>query len=453
QLTNRGDTSTYIWTIPDFGADSSSQFRIRVLNQNRTVSDTSVEYRVYWEPEVDLILPDGSEEVKFGETLNISWVNGDMIGNDRFYLYYSNDGGAYTYINAPYHSQLTNSGDTSTYSWTIPDFGADSASQFRIRVLNQNRTVSDTSVEYRVYWEPEVDIIKPAAGDFVLQGSTQQISWINNDMIGNDRFYLYYSVDGGAFTYIGAPYYSQLAKNGETVVYNWTTPTIVNPNASAKIRVLNQNRTVADTTLSFVLCSECPALALYYPNGGELLGAGKTVEIGWSLAESTTWTATDEILIEFSQDGGTTYESTPIYSGQYSAISDNKVNWIVPNILTTQGIVRVSNTTQEVSDESNNVFTIATPPAEPTDFFALENANGTITFSWTDNADNETNYQIQYSSDNVNWANYTGLLAADTETHTTGFIGNAGYWWRLVVSSSGLNGYSNSRYAGNIAPP
>ncbi|MEQ8552689.1 MAG: LamG-like jellyroll fold domain-containing protein [Cyclobacteriaceae bacterium] len=453
QLTNSGDTSSYTWTIPDFSADSASQFRIRVWNQNRNISDTSVNYRVYWEPDVEMVFPDGTEEVKFGETLKISWLNGDMIGNDRFFLYYSNDGGTFTTIDAPYHSQLTNSGDTSSYTWTIPDFSADSSSQFRIRVWNQNRNVSDTSVNYRVYWEPLVNILKPAAGDYVLQGSTQQISWVNNDMIGNDRFFIYYSIDGGTFTTIDAPYHSQLTNSGDTSIYNWTTPTLANSNVSARVRVWNQNRTVSDTTLSFVLCSECPALALYYPNGGEVLGAGKTIDIAWSLAEETTWLATDNILVEYSLDGGTTYESAPIYSGLYSGITDNKVSWVVPNSLTTTALVKVSNTTQSVSDESNSTFTIATAPSIPTDFFALEQANGTVNFSWTDNADNETSYHIQYSSDNINWANYSGSLAAETETYTTGSLGNAAYWWRVAVVSSGLTEYSISRFAGNISPP
>ncbi|WP_421891870.1 LamG-like jellyroll fold domain-containing protein [Marinoscillum sp.] len=447
-LTNSGSESTYTWTIPDFGSDSASQVRVRVVNATRAVSDTSKAFRVYYEPSVTISSPTDTDQRKFRETMDITWTNGDIGTGDYYQLYYSNDGGSFINFYNGYIYNLTNSGSESTYTWTIPDFGSDSASQVRVRVVNATRAVSDTSEAFRVYYEPSVDITSPFAGEYVLQGSSKKVTWTNGDIGTGDYFQLYYS-NGGSFINFYNGYIYNLTNDGKKSTYNWTVPAIEGTNV--KIRVVNATRAVSDTTKSFTICSSCPALAVFYPNGGEVLGVGNSAEIGWSVG--TAWEATDEVLIELSQDGGATYEASPVFSGTYAELSGNAYEWTIPDLVTTEGLIRLSNVTKETSDESDAVFTITRPPAAPTDFTATEDSNGAVILSWTDNADNETSYRVQYSSDNVSWANYSGFLGADTETYTAGVSVNSAYWWRVEVASSTFTETSASRFAGNILPP
>ncbi len=448
-LTNDGAESTYTWTIPDFGADSASQVRVRVVNATRAVSDTSEAFRVYYEPSVTISSPTDTDERKFKETMDITWTNGDIGTGDYYQLFYSNDGAAFVNFFNGYIYNLTNDGAESTFTWTIPDFGADSASQVRVRVVNATRAVSDTSEAFRVYYEPGVEITSPVAGEYVLQGSTKKITWTNGDIGTGDYFQLFYSNAGGSFVNFYNGYIYNLTNDGNKSTYNWSVPAIEGTNI--KVRVVNATRAVSDTTQSFTICTTCPALAVFYPNGGEVLGVGKTANIGWSVG--TAWEDTDEVLIELSLDGGATYEALSVFSGTYAELSGNEFEWTVPDLVTTQGLIRVSNVTKETSDESDAVFTITRPPAAPTNFTATENSNGAVVLSWTDNADNETSYRVQYSSDNQSWINYSGFLGADTETYTAGVSVNSAYWWRVEVASGTFTETSESRFAGNILPP
>jgi hypothetical protein len=452
QLTNRGDTSSFSWTVPDLGADSTSQVRIRIFNNNRQIADTTEYFKVYFEPKVEIVEPSGVAQAKFGEQLTIKWDNGDLIGNDLFYFYYSIDDGNFNALSPSYkyYNQVTNEGNTSSFVWNVPDLGADSTSQVRIRVYNNTRQIADTSDYFKIYFEPSVKAISPLPGENVLQGTSKKISWDNGDINGNDLFYFYYSVDGGAYTALNPSYkyYNQVTNDGNSSSFNWIAPTI--ESNDVKIRIYNATRDVADTTEAFTICATCPAVSIYKPNGGEVLGISKDAEIGWNVG--TTWQSTDSIRVEYSLDGGTIFdESNPIYAGQYSGISDNTITWNVDATETSQGRIKVSNVTQSASDISDANFTIVSLPAIPTDLVVQENSNQTVTLTWTDNATNEISYRVEYSSDKVNWSNYSGSLAADANTFTSSNLGNAAFWWRVRVYSQYYNNVSAEKFGGGYA--
>jgi len=448
-FTNSNDTSSFVWTIPDFGNDPESEVKIRILNSTRGVADTTEAFRVYYEPSVNSMSPIPTDERKFGEQLTVSWVNGDIGSNDYYYLYYSKDGGAYTNFKTGYIYNFTNSGDTSSFIWTIPDFGTDAESEVKIRILNSTRGVADTTDAFRVYYEPSVTVNRPFPGENFLQGASQKISWTNGDIGSTDYYQFYYSVDGGAYTNFKNGYIYNFTNDGSTSSFNWSVPTTIE-SSNVKIRILNSTRNVADTSEFFTICSTCPAVVLYKPNGGEVLGLGKQTDIIWTVG--TTWQGTDNIKIELSLDGGTTYESTAIFDGLYSDITDNTYNWTVSGSETTQGLIRITNVTQDVNDVSDAVFTIVSPPAAPTDFVPQENTDQTVTFTWTDNANNETSYIVEYSSDKTNWSSYSSTLAANSTSYTTTSVASNAYWWRVKASTQYFSSLSDEKYAGGYQP-
>ncbi|HCX25028.1 MAG TPA: hypothetical protein DHN29_24155, partial [Cytophagales bacterium] len=449
-LTNSGDSSTYTFTMPDFGSVLDQNIEFIVRNTTRLLSDTSNAVRVYFEPDVVIVSPTGVEERKFAETIDITWLNADLGINDNFNLRYSLDGGVTSVnINSVGYTSLTNSGDSSTYTFTMPDFGSALDQNIEFIVRNTTRLLSDTSNAVRVYFEPLVDVVSPVNGQFVSQGATLPITWLNADLGINDNFNLRYSLDGGATSVnINSVGYTSLTNSGDSSTYNWTVPAI--ESTSVKMIVRNTSRNVSDTTLSFTICATCPGVALYYPNGGELFQPGETVDLGWTLG--SIWNTSDNISIDFSEDNGVSYSN--VFSGTYSEVADDTYSWTVPSVQTTEGLIKITNTTSGEADSSDAVFTVALPPAAPIDLFAVENVGNSITLTWTDTASTETGFRVQYSTDNVAWTNYSAVLAADTETYTTSTLSsNTAYWWRVVSLYNSLSSPSNSRYAGAYIAP
>ncbi len=93
-----------------------------------------------------------------------------------------------------------------------------------------------------------------------------------------------------------------------------------------------------------------PAVAMIFPNGGEKLNMGAHINIRWSAN-------TPKVKLEYSVNGGSNWNliATGITgsSGQYT--------WQVPNISTTNGLIRLSDSTNvSVNDLSNSPFSIGT---------------------------------------------------------------------------------------------
>ena len=423
--------------------------KIVVRNTTRNIADTSASFRLYFEPEVSIGSPKLTDEYKFGDPITIKWKNRDLGSNDYFQLFYStNDGVSYTPIVYQYYGNLVNEGDSSSYTWTAPDLSSNLDQDIKVVVKNSTRNVADTSASFRLYFESVVDIASPTDGQYVLQGSVLPITWTNGDLGTNDYFNIRYSTNGGAsFTTIANPYYSGLTNSENQSTYNWTTPLI--DNSSIKVLVINSTRNVRDTTLSFSICSTCPTVALYTPNGGETLAAGAETTIGWNLGAD--WTSTDAVTIEFSDDNGATYSS--IFDGTYASVSENSYSWIVPTVVTSQGLIRITNTTLGISDVSDATFSVAVPAIAPSDFYIIENSNNTATLYWTDNDTSETNYRVQYSSNNTTWSTYTNSLAANSTQYTPSINSNVGYWWRVVAVNANFTAPSESRYGTNYFAP
>ncbi len=114
--------------------------------------------------------------------MEIAWTNGDIgTGADNHVFYSSEVVGSVRCVNETVYN-LTNDGAESTLTWTIPDFGADSASQVRVRVVNATRAVSDTSEAFRLYYEPSVTVSSPTDTDEWQFKETMDITWTNGNI-------------------------------------------------------------------------------------------------------------------------------------------------------------------------------------------------------------------------------------------------------------------------------
>lgn len=90
------------------------------------------------------------------------------------------------------------------------------------------------------------------------------------------------------------------------------------------------------------------SLSIVFPNGGEYLIAGDTVSISWAK------TIVPTIKLEFSDNNGTTWNLIQ----NNIATSPQFCKWVVPNIVSTQCKVRISDSSNATkSDSSEKVFT------------------------------------------------------------------------------------------------
>ena len=118
-----------------------------------------------------------------------------------------------------------------------------------------------------------------------------------------------------------------------------------------RLRFLNEDRKaeVEEVSIDYRLGS----ITIIWPNGGEILEAGKKVKINWSAIE---YEEDYPLRLEYSLDGGNNYE----------LISDEVYNtgsfwWVVPHKVTSSGLVRISDkfAPDEVFDTSDEEFSIA----------------------------------------------------------------------------------------------
>ena len=92
------------------------------------------------------------------------------------------------------------------------------------------------------------------------------------------------------------------------------------------------------------------------------------------------------------------------------------------------------------------------PPAAPSNLAATAGSTSTINLSWTDHSNNETGFQIERSSDGVNFGAIATVGAGVTGYSNTGLTPSTTYAYRVRATNSGGNSdYSNVAGATTLA--
>lgn len=186
-------------------------------------------------------------------------------------------------------------------------------------------------------------------------------------------------------------------------------------------------------------------VAITSPTEGSAFIPGAAVNLQWA----TTNMSNEPLIVSYSTDGvdfipvNTTNSNVTSYSVNTTGFPEG----------TYYLMIAAPNLPVPVSDTISVNLQNAAATVASTDFFALENANGTITFTWIDNSSEETGHQIEYSSDNINWVNYSGNLGVDAQTYTVSLSSGQAFWWRTVAFNTSSTAASVSKYAGRIIPP
>jgi hypothetical protein len=126
-------------------------------------------------------------------------------------------------------------------------------------------------------------------------------------------------------------------------------------------------------------------------------------------------------------------------------------------------VIDVSDKTMDLKYLNNNgtvrdYFTISksttppTIPAAPGGLAATAASSSAINLTWTDNSNNETGFDIERSTDNVNWAALAALGSNIQSYASTGLAASTGYYYRVrAKNSAGNSAYSNVASATTLA--
>ncbi|MFC1692079.1 PQQ-binding-like beta-propeller repeat protein [Candidatus Latescibacterota bacterium] len=308
------------------------KFRHDLVNSGRVVFETQVYVRVQ--------SPDGGENLEPGTTYTITWT---YSGVDNVSIDFSTDDGSnWTTIIGEIPAS------DGSYSWTIPD-GIDSSGCL-VRITDtSNSTVSDISNNtFAVSQQPTVVISAPNGGEKWPQGSTQTIQWSS---INVENVKIMFSFDDGANWYEIATDID--ATNGS---YTWSVLEDVSGSSTestqCKIQVISavDSGIMAEGAGVFSITSS-NFVNVISPTFGDKLVAKSEYDITWEFSGITN------VKIEYSTDNGLTWQeivaSTPAASGTYS--------WNVPDIQSTQCIIKISDTTNVDNTDKSDTFEIQQP--------------------------------------------------------------------------------------------
>ena len=183
-----------------------------------------------------------------------------------------------------------------------------------------------------------INLVDPNGSEIITAGSSYFILWTSQNVVDVK---LEYSTNNGI------NWISIIDSLPSTGIYDWTVPNTLTSQARVKISDLIDPNIFDVSDGPFTIQSS-KVINIIQPNGGEELEGGGIYEIQWSSTD------VENVKIQYSINNGASWNII-IDSTQ----STGAYVWNVPNILTTQGRVKISDiTTPSIYDVSNNTFRI-----------------------------------------------------------------------------------------------
>ncbi len=211
----------------------------------------------------------------------------------------------------------------------------------------------DPSIGLNTFEPPSVTVTSPNGGEAWTPGSTQDITWTSTGTVGNVK--IEYSTNGGS------NWTSITASTDNDGSHSWS-PLPAVTSADCLIRVSETDDDPTDVSDAVFTIAAPAGITVTSPNGGETWSVGAQQDITWS-----TSGIVGNVRIDYSTAGaGGTY--TPIVA---STANDGTYSWTVPNVDSTQCVIKVSESDGSPADTSNGTFTI-----EPTPFITVTSPNG-----------------------------------------------------------------------------
>ncbi len=259
-------------------------------------------------------------------------INWGTIGTSGSYdLDYSIDNGAsWIPIIDNYTSAL------GTYDWQVPNTPSTLA---LVRVSDAgNGAILDISDANFTIGQGDTKLLSPNGGQNYYAGLTKQITW-EDGMFLASAIVIEYSTDNGS------TWKTITTGTNNDGSFDWIIPQ--DPSTQALVRVSEfGNPSVNDVSDANFTLSDY--IVLTSPAGGESLFGCETMNIRWNVGETS-----QKYRIEYSDDNGVSWNT--INSSYTSSLTSIIYPWTLPNINTTQLLVKVSDRDDLTKVDSTSV--------------------------------------------------------------------------------------------------
>ncbi|MGD2086785.1 MAG: Ig-like domain-containing protein [Candidatus Aminicenantes bacterium] len=362
-----GSTVTYTSFAGYTGEDP---FTFRCFDGAKYSSPASVSITVVPLTSITVLSPNGGENWTADSVQTITWTSEGTVEDVKI-DYTTNNGETWTDI----VSETVNDG---THPWTVPDAFS---SQCFIRVSETDGSPSDISDSvFSIVPIPTITVTSPNGGENWMVGSAHNITWTSDGVEGNIKIE-YSTNNGDSWTEI-------IASTENDGTHPWTVADAVS--SQCLVRVSETDGSPADISDSVFIILP-PSITVTSPNGEE----------NWEVnsQQNLTWTSTGTVVnvkIEYSTNIGGNW--TEIIA---STENDGTHPWTVPDTVSNQCLIRVSETDGSPSDTSDAVFTIFPPSLTVTSPNGGENWNvdSSQAITWTSHG-TVGNVMIEYSVNN-----------------------------------------------------
>ncbi|MFH1062870.1 MAG: hypothetical protein V1747_08340, partial [Candidatus Omnitrophota bacterium] len=318
---------SYAWTVADA---IGNNLMIRITNEaDNTVKDESnAAFTI--KGSVAVTSPNGGESWTIGSAQDITWTKHGTIGNIS--ILYSTDGGT-TYPLTVIGSTASAGG---TYNWpSVPD-SPSTTTKVKITCLSDASVADESNSNFRI--RADITLTAPNGGESWVVGTSENITWVKTGSIANVA--LEYSINNG-LTYPNAI----TTTSGEALSSSWTIPDAIGTQIRVKVRNTADASVYDESNANFSIKG---SVTTTVPNGGEVFVVGSAYDIQWTYVGSIP-----NMKLEYSINGGSTFPYEIIASTPAVTLS---YEWTVPDTITNQLVVRVSDAADATVSDVSNAF-------------------------------------------------------------------------------------------------
>ncbi len=284
-----------------------------------------------------LTSPNGGQTFKVGCGASITWTSSTYYSTVT--LYYSSNGGT-TW------NSIATVANNGAYTWTVPNAASGNC---LIKAANSaDLNVFDISDAPFTISVP-LTVTSANGGESWVGCSTYNITWTKSTCIGN--WNISYSTDNGANWIAIANNVTNTGVASQS--YPWSVPnTITTTQALIKVESYTSPGIYFDVSDAVFTINPSNDLTIITPNGGETIASLTNYNITWSNLPA----ASGQYDLYYSTNNGGSWTNI------VSNITGNSYTWSVPNLSSTQCLIKVYDYVNSCKyDVSNAVFTI-TPP-------------------------------------------------------------------------------------------